>query len=163
MGCARGLYQNAHDGILPRWFGHSNRHGTPDYSMIFNLVCSLVLLFVGSPLEIYIFSNMGYLFACAIAMIGYGIWRREGYGHVKRPVKMPGWVPPLALFVGVILMGDWLVGGFYASDYAVGAGRRELFLIGLLLLLLYIPLYYWRQLEDRKLGRKSFASSASGD
>jgi amino acid transporter len=41
MGCGRSLYQVAQDGLLPRIFCHTNRHGAPDYAMAFNLICSL--------------------------------------------------------------------------------------------------------------------------
>ena len=46
MGCGRSLYQAAHDGMLPRIFQPTNRHGAPDYATVFNLACSVVILFV---------------------------------------------------------------------------------------------------------------------
>src|SRR5438105_14822665 len=49
MGCGRALYQVASDGLLPRLFQHTNRHGVPDSAMAFNLVCSIVVVFFGSP------------------------------------------------------------------------------------------------------------------
>ena len=61
MGVGRSLYQAAEDGQLPRFFQHKNRHGVPDYSMAFNVVCSMLLVLLGSPVRIYIISNGGYL------------------------------------------------------------------------------------------------------
>src|SRR5262249_43196776 len=43
MGVGRSLYQISEDGLIPRWFQHKNRHGVPDYSMGFNVVCSMIL------------------------------------------------------------------------------------------------------------------------
>src|SRR5260221_5257659 len=60
MGVGRSLYQAAEDGQLPRWFEHKNRHVVPAYAVAFNVVCSALLVLLGSPLRIYIISNGGY-------------------------------------------------------------------------------------------------------
>lgn len=151
MGCARGLYQNSRDGMLPRWFGKTNKHGAPHNAMLFNLVASIILLLSGTPLEIYIFSNMGYLFACAMAMIGYWVYRNSN-PDPARPVKMPAWMAPLSLVIGVFLMFCWIFGGFYSADYILGdPSKRYLFWLGLGLLGLYFPLYAWRKADDKRL------------
>jgi amino acid transporter len=100
-------------------------------------------------LEIYVFSNMGYLLACALAFVGYAIYRMKR-ADLPRPVKMPGWMSPLALIVGIAYLAIWLIGGYIASDYAVGPDRRELFWIGIVVVALYFPLYWWRKAEDRR-------------
>ena len=38
-GTARSLHQMSMDGQFPRFFQHTNSHGVPDRSMIFNVVC----------------------------------------------------------------------------------------------------------------------------
>ncbi|MGL6278018.1 MAG: APC family permease [Gaiella sp.] len=146
MGASRGLYQNAHDGILPKAFGWTNKHGAPSFSMLFSLVFSVGILCIGQILQIYIFSNMGYLFAAAISLVGYGVFRATQDG-VERELRMPRWMGPIGLIVGVGLLILWAVGGWYATQYAVGAGYDwyglpTLFLIGLILLALYFPLYW---------------------
>jgi MFS family permease len=110
------------------------------------------VLTVGSPLQIYIFSNMGYLFALAVSLVGYGIFRatRE---NTPRELKMPRAFGPIGLIVGVIGLLLWAIGGYYAADYAVGSGYRWLYWIGLLLLVLYFPLYWWRVMEDKAAAR----------
>src|SRR5262249_25572717 len=75
MGVGRSLYQIADDGLIPRWFGKLNRHGSPGNAMIFNVGCSLAVLLFGSPLPIYIFSNIGYLLAIVLALGGYFLHR----------------------------------------------------------------------------------------
>ena len=148
MGASRGLYQNAHDGILPRIFGSVNSHGAPSFAMLFSLGFSFAVLCLGSPLQIYVFSNMGYLFAVAISLVGYGIFRARR-NSVERPLVMPAFMGPAGLIVGIGFLLLWLVGGYYAADYAVGEGYRWLYWIGLILLALYFPLNMLRGVEDR--------------
>lgn len=147
MGCARSLYQIAEDGLIPRWFGKLNRNRVPGNAMAFNVVCSAVVLFFGSPLQVYVFSNMGYLLACAIALIGYYI-HRSRRPDLERPVRLPGFVQYIALAVGLFFLVIWAVGGYLAADYVVAADQRWLFFLGLAILALYLPLYWWRQKTD---------------
>ena len=129
MGCGRSLYQAAHDGLLPRFFQHTNRHGAPDYAMAFNLACSVVVVFIASPLEIYIFSNMGYLLSVCLALFGYFL-HRQRHPDVPRPVRMPGFLRYVALAIGVAVLFVWIYGGYHASDLAVGPGKRVAVLPG---------------------------------
>jgi len=160
MGASRGLYQNSHDGILPKAFGWANKHKAPSFAMLVSLGCSIAVLTVGSPLQIYVFSNMGYLFALAVSMVGYGVFRatRE---DTARDLKMPRAFGPLALIVGVAGLLLWAIGGYYAADYVVGTGYRWLYWIGLILLVLYFPLYWWRTIEDKSAGGSAEAAAAS--
>jgi amino acid transporter len=151
MGASRGLYQNSHDGILPKAFGWSNSHHAPSFAMLFSLFFSIGVLCLGSPLQIYVFSNMGYLFAVAVSLIGYGIFRATRNDE-PRPLVMPVWMGPLGLILGIGLLLLWAIGGYFAADYAVGTGYRWLYWIGLILLALYFPLYWFRRLEDRAGG-----------
>ena len=148
MGCARSLYQVAHDGLLPTFLQHTNRHGVPDSAMAFNLVCSIVVVFFGSPLEIYIFSNMGYLLSVCLTLFGYFLYRQR-HPTVPRPVRMPGFLRFIALGLAVFFLCVWMYGGYYASDVTVAAGKRWLFFLGLGIILLYLLLYaYRRYVED---------------
>jgi amino acid transporter len=151
MGASRGLYQNAQDGILPKAFGWLNKHQAPSFAMLVSLGSSIAVLSLGSPLQIYVFSNMGYLLALAISLIGYGLFRsmRE---NTPRQLKMPRAFGPIGLLVGVVGLLLWVVGGYYSADYAVGPGYRWLYWIGLALVALYFPLNWWRILEDRAGG-----------
>jgi amino acid transporter len=162
MGASRGLWQNAHDGILPRFFGNTNKHGAPSTSMLLSLVLSIAVLMVGSALQIYIFSNMGYLFALSASLIGYGIFRARR-DDLERPLRMPAVMGPIAILLGVLSIGLWLIGGYYAADYAVGAGYRWLYWVGLILLALYIPLVAWRRAEDRSMGTTEYSRAVAGD
>src|SRR5260221_6525580 len=81
IGVGRSLYQAAEDGQLPRWFEHKNRHGVPDYAMAFNVVCSAILVLLGSPLRIYIISNGGELVVCCLALACYFVLRPHRPAH----------------------------------------------------------------------------------
>ena len=166
MGASRGLYQNAHDGILPKAFGWTNSHGAPSFAMLFSLIFSIGVLCIGQILQIYIFSNMGYLFAVALSLVGYGIFRSTR-DSVERPLRMPAWMGPVALVTGILFLLLWLVGGWYATQYAVGTGYDwnglpTLFFGGLFLLLLYFPLTWWRGMEDRAASADGETSGAAG-
>ena len=150
MGCSRSLYQVAHDGVIPKFFQHTNHHGVPDYAMLFNLAASIVVVFLGSPLEIYIFSNMGYLLSVSFALIGYFLYRQH-HPHRVRPLRMPEFMKYLALIIGLFFLFVWAYGGYYSSDIAVGPGKRWLFFWGLGICFLYLPLHAYRRfVEDRK-------------
>jgi amino acid transporter len=158
MGCGRSLYQVATDGLLPKFFEHTNRHGVPDRAMAFNLICSIVVVFFGSPFEIYIFSNMGYLLSVSLALIGYFFYR-QWHPQLERPVKMPGALRYLALAIGAFFLFVWIYGGYYASDIAVAAGKRWLYFLGLGIIMLYVPLYSYRRFTDGR-ARKELEDAA---
>lgn len=159
MGCGRSLYQIAEDGLLPRWFHHLNEHRVPDRAMFFNLVCSVIVVLFGSPLRIYIFSNMGYLLACAMALGGYFL-HRQFRPELSRPVRMPGWMRWLALASFIFFMIIWAYGGWNAPKLVVGPNESSfLFFLGLVVIAAYVPLYYWRRAADRRAGRTDTSES----
>ena len=71
MGVARSLFQASEDRLLPRFFMHQNKHHVPDRAMIFNVICAMLVGLFGSPVRIYIFSNVGYIVAVAGSLYGY--------------------------------------------------------------------------------------------
>jgi len=147
MGCSRSLYQVAQDDVLPKFFLHTNSHGVPDYAMFFTLAISIIVVFFGSPFEIYIFSNMGYMVCVHLALIGYFLYRHY-HPELPRPLRMPEWLKYVALILGIFLIFVWAYGGYYASDIAVAAGKRWLFFLGLALVFMYLPLYAYRRFVE---------------
>lgn len=153
MGVGRSLFQVAEDGLIPKWFMHTNKHGVPDHAMMFNVACSAVVVLFGSPLRIYIFSNMGYLLACAFAMFGYFI-HRQYRPELARPVRMPGWMRWFALASAAFFIFVWAYGGWRAPALVVDAGEGPfLFWLGIAIITAYLPLYLWRQASDRREAR----------
>jgi amino acid transporter len=149
MGCARSLYQASSDGVLPRWFGHLNRHGVPDRAMAFNVVCSAIVLLFGSPLRIYIFSNIGYLFACMMGFFAY-FAHRHSRQELERPFRLPGFMRWAALAIGLVCAVLWIFGGWNSPSVVVGTPSHSLFLLGVLVLAAYAPLHLWRRFSDRR-------------
>ncbi|HKS90502.1 MAG TPA: APC family permease [Tepidiformaceae bacterium] len=149
MGCARSLYQASEDGMLPRWFGHLNTHGVPARAMAFNVVCSFLVLLFGSPLRIYIFSNMGYLFSAGLVFFAY-FAHRQTRPTIHRPVRLPGFMRWLSLAIGLFVLVLWLFGGWNSPAIVIGTPSHTLFFVGVLILAAYIPLHMWRRITDRR-------------
>jgi len=160
MGCGRSLYQAAADGQLPRWFQHTNRFGVPDYAMAFNVVCSALLVLLGSPVRIYIISNGGYLLSCLLAFGGYFVYRHLR-PDVERPFRLPTFAKWGALAVFVIWTVIYFYGGWNSPKIVVGPHQGPgLYLLGLLIVALYAPLYWWRAWQDRKLAAAAGGGAA---
>ena len=70
---------------------------------------------------------------------------------------MPNWMSPLAMILGVGLLALWAVGGYLSPKYVVGTNQQWLWWVGLLLLVLYVPLYMWRMAEDKRMGGTAYA------
>src|SRR4051812_20517319 len=114
MGCARSLHQMSIDGQFPRIFSRVNKHGVPSFSMGFNVICSLIVVFFGGAVEIYTFSNVGYLGSFIPVLIGYYLLRRFR-PDMKRPVRMPGFFKYIALAMAALYFVIWSYGG---DEYA---------------------------------------------
>jgi amino acid transporter len=149
MGCGRSLFQAAEDGALPAWFGKVNRYGVPSRSMMFNVVCSALVVLFGSPVRIYIFSNAGYLFSCSLSLPGYFVYR-----HMRPDVPRDYRLPTFVKWIALAIFAFWAVVYFYgrwnAPSIVVGPGTSPfLFILGLLIMATYIPLHLWRRRADK--------------
>ena len=152
MGVGRSLYQAAEDGLLPRWFEKKNRHGVPGNAMAFNVVCAAILVLLGSPLRIYIISNGGYLLSCSLAFAGYFVYRQLR-PDTPRPFRLPTFAKWGALFVFIVWMAIYFFGGWNSPKIILADPHQGpwLYLLGLLIVALYAPLYWWRAWQDRRL------------
>ncbi|MGI8863535.1 MAG: APC family permease [Solirubrobacteraceae bacterium] len=151
-GTARSLHQMSTDGQFPRFFQHVNRHGVPDRSMMFNVACSILVVFAGGAVEIYTFSNVGYLASFIPVLVGYYLLRKHR-PNVRRPFRLPEWMKYVALAMAALYAVIYFYGGpVYASCSCNAAGRKTLpyYFIGIGVLLMYLPLYYWRKRDDRR-------------
>jgi amino acid transporter len=151
-GTARSLHQMSTDGQFPKFFQHVNRHGVPDRSMMFNVACSIIVVFFGGAVEIYTFSNVGYLASFIPVLIGYYLLRKHR-PNVRRPFKLPEWMKYVALVIAAMYAIIYFWGGpVYASCSCSQAGRSTLpyYFIGLAVLAAYYPLYLWRKRGDAR-------------
>jgi amino acid transporter len=118
--------------------------------MAFNLVASIVVVFFGSPARIYIFSNAGYLFSCALALLGYFVFRHLR-PEVARPFRLPTVFKWLALGIFAFWVVVYFYGGYNAPSIVVSATEGPfLFFLGLVIMATYVPLNWWRQRSDRR-------------
>jgi amino acid transporter len=158
MGCARGLHQMAIDGQFPRIFARVNTHGVPSFSMFFNVVCSIIVVFLGGAVQIYTFSNVGYLASFLPVLFGYFLLRRWR-PDIARPVRLPWYFAYIALAMFALYAVIWAVGGpLFASfpidtnfDGVPDGDAKIYYILGVITLLTYIPFYlYRRHVEDPK-------------
>ena len=161
-GTARSLHQMSTDGHFPKFFARTNSHGVPGHSMAFNVACSIIVVFMGGAVQIYTFSNVGYLFSFLPVLVGYYLLRRDR-PNVRRPFRLPEFMKYAALGLALVYAIVYFWGGpVYAACTCSLAGKSTLpyYFIGIATLLTYLPLYWWRKkVEDR---RDAAAAAESG-
>jgi amino acid transporter len=147
MGCSRSVYQMALDGEFPRWFTKLNHHGVPANAMVFNVVCSLIVVMAGGAVEIYSFSNVGYVVSFIPVLIGYYLLRQDK-PDLRRPFKLPEFMKYVALGLAAVFFVFWLFGGIWYSKL----GNVEVYYwAGWVTLAAYLPLYWYRvYVEDKR-------------
>ncbi len=152
-GTARSLHQMSTDGHFPKFFGRVNSHGVPGHSMAFNVACSIIVVFMGGAVQIYTFSNVGYLFSFLPVLVGYFLLRKYR-PNVRRPFRLPEWMKYAALALALFYAVVYFWGGpMYASCSCSQAGKSTLpyYFIGIGTLLTYLPLYWYRKrVEDKR-------------
>jgi amino acid transporter len=154
MGSARALHQMSIDGEFPRIFSSVNKHGVPGFSMSFNVVCSILLVFTGGAVEIYSLSNVGYLASFIPVLVGYYLLRKYR-PDMRRPVRLPEFFKYIALAMAIGYFIIWSYGGLVYTSLPNallnGSDTRIYFFIGWAILLSYLPLYWYRvKVEDPK-------------
>src|SRR5579875_586072 len=163
-GTARSLHQMATDGHFPKFFTRVNSHGVPGHAMAFNVAFSIIVVFMGGAVQIYTFSNVGYLFSFLPVLVGYYILRRDR-PNVRRPFRLPEWMKYVALALAALYAIIYVWGGpVYASCACNAAGTTTLpyYFIGIAVLLTYLPLYWYRtKIEDRRGGEHEFEANRS--
>jgi amino acid transporter len=164
-GTARSLHQMSTDGQFPKFFQHVNHHGVPNRAMIFNVVCSILVVFAGGAVQIYTLSNVGYLASFIPVLVGYFLLRRMR-PNLRRPFKLPGWMKWVALAIALFYAVIYFYGGpVYASCACNAAGTKTLpyYFIGWGVLLAYLPLYWYRKrIEDKRAPAGDAVSPPAG-
>jgi amino acid transporter len=117
--------------------------------MAFNVVCSLLVILAGGAVQIYSFSNVGYTASLTLVVFAYFLLRQRR-PDLERPYRLPEFMKWVALGIGTFFAIVWLLGGIFYSNIG---DTLTYYLIGIGVLLLYIPLYLWRtQVEDKRVG-----------
>ena len=94
--------------------------------MFTNVGASLAIAFMGGAIEIYSFSNVGYLGSFIPVLIGYYLLRRFR-PDVARPFRLPEFFKYVALALAGLYFIVWLGGGIIYS--AIG-GQAVYYFIG---------------------------------
>ncbi len=156
MGCARSLYQMSLDGQCPRILGHVNRHNVPDVSMGLNTILNIALILFGAPAAIYVFSNVGYVGSFVPVLLGY-YYLRKWKPDLERPFRLPEWMKYVAFIIAVLYFFVWAVGIPACAIKGCVLGGMASWIGGLVVVIAYFPLYWWRQAEDRRRGTTEHA------
>jgi len=152
-GTSRSLAQMSIDGNFPRIFGRLNAHGVPSAGMVFTVICAIIVTFMGGAVQIYTFSNVGYLIPFFTVLFAYW-WLRRTRPNLPRPVRLPGFMKYVALAILAFYLFIYIYGGpIYADCACNAAGKKTLvyYFLGFGALAMYFPLYLWRhRVEDRR-------------
>jgi amino acid transporter len=120
---------------------------------MFNVVVMIAVVFMGGAVEIYTFSNVGYLASFLPVLVGYYLLRKDR-PNLRRPFKLPEFMKYVALGLALFYAIIYFYGGpVYASCPCSLAGRNTLvyYIIGLVTLATYLPLYWYRKrVEDKR-------------
>jgi amino acid transporter len=146
MGCSRSLYQMSLDGQFPRFYQHVNKYHVPDRAMMTNIGVSFAIVFMGGAIEIYSFSNVGYLGSFIPVLVGYYLLRKHR-PNVTRPFRLPEYFKWVALALAVLYFIVWLGGGV---AYSFIGDQAIYYFIGWVVAACYLPLYWLRKREDRR-------------
>jgi len=151
-GTSRSLAQMSIDGNFPKVFGRLNSYGVPSYGMIFTVIAAIGVTFMGGAVQIYTFSNVGYLIPFFAVLFAYW-YLRHTRPNLPRPVKLPGFMKWVALLVLAFYLFIYVYGGpTYASCTCSQAGKSTLpfYFLGFAALALYLPLYWYRHAVENK-------------
>src|SRR4029077_10952686 len=112
-------------------------------------------------LRIYIISNGGYLLSCSLALLGYFIYRQLRPG-TPRPVRLLTFAKWIALAIFIVWAFIYFYGGWNSPKIILADPHQGpgLYLLGLLIVALYAPLYWWRAWQDRRLAAGGAAARA---
>ncbi len=156
MGSGRSLYQMALDGEFPRFFQRLNKHGVPGNAMLFNVACSLVVVLAGGATQIYTFSNVGYTASFIPVLVGYFLLRQDK-PNLNRPFRLPEFMKWVALLMAAAYFVIWLYGGLIYSKIG---GAEIYYFLGWVVLLSYLPFYWYRRyVEDPRYARLARAGA----
>ena len=149
-GSSRALYGLAARGLTLRQFHKLNSHGVPARAMGIDMVVNLLILFfVGNVTGIIFASNLGYLIAVVLTLVGFLILRRRHPEWQLTLCRHPLWIPGaalLALFnIAVIIVG-------FLNPAAAGYGGHFEQFVAVAVLLVSLLFFAYRRLIQESDG-----------
>lgn len=147
LGSARAMHSMATEGNLPKIFANVNAHGTPVFSMVVIGIFNLGLIAIGgAPAAILAASAIGYVCANGISLFAYVKAKMNPHlVGLERPFKAPGGWKYVALLFGLFNIPLCLIGVMYLN---IIEGSFTTTAVGVIVLSLYIPLWFYSQHES---------------
>ncbi|TGE33877.1 amino acid permease [Desulfosporosinus sp. Sb-LF] len=143
FGSARAMESMAKEENLPAIFGKTNIHGTPVFEMVVTALFNMALIMLKSPAAVLAASAIGYICANGISLFAYvKVYSDKRFRSLPREFKAPSGWKIIALICALINIPLYLVGITYLN--ALDSGWSST-LVGLGVLLLYIPLWFYTQ------------------
>ncbi|MGX9221954.1 APC family permease (plasmid) [Massilia varians] len=154
----RALYGISAEKMSIRQFDQLNSAGMPSRALWATMVVNLLILVaIGNPIAILIASNLGYILAITLAVIGFLLLRRDRKDW-PRPIRLSNaWIP--VAFLVAAFNAFILVMGILNPDLSYAGGVKEV-MLGFGMLLIGVVLYVYRKIvQDR--GRLSWREAVS--
>ena len=160
LGSSRTLYFMGHEGNMPKIFTFTNKNGAPLFAMLFQAVMGVVFIIIihfGSVGMILAASSFGFSFALGMGMLAFITARRNPrFKDLPRPYRAPpGWfyvacfLMCYQFFVLIPCLAYWCInGGIENGTFSV--------IIGAVILLCYIPLWFFLQYKQGQAEESCF-------
>jgi amino acid transporter len=159
LGSSRAMHSMATEGNLPKFFGKTNRHGTPFVAMLVIGIFNLVLISMGSAAAILAASAIGYTCANGISLFAYVRAKTHpSFADLERPFKAPKNWKSVAMIFGLFNVPLCLVGVVYLNSLEIGWASTW---VGFIVLGLYVPIWFYTQHQTRRSNRKAPATASS--
>ncbi|MCQ2079071.1 MAG: APC family permease [archaeon] len=160
LGSSRTLYFMGYEGNMPKFFTKTNRNGAPLTAMFFQFamgIMFIVIIHFGSVGMILAASSFGFSFALGMGMLAFVVSRiSPRFKDLERPYRAPrGWfyvacgLTVYQFFVLIPCLAYWCInGGIENGTFSV--------VIGAVILLLYIPIWFIVQYVNGKDDERCF-------
>ena len=160
LGSSRTLYFMGHEGNMPKIFTFTNKNGAPLFAMLFQSIMGVVFIIIihfGSVGMILAASSFGFSFALGMGMLAFITARKNPrFKDLPRPYRAPpGWYYVACFlmfyqfFVLIPCLAYWCInGGIENGTFSV--------IIGAVILLCYVPLWFLLQFQQGKAEESCF-------
>ncbi|MGI6009613.1 MAG: APC family permease [Methanomethylophilus sp.] len=159
LGSSRTLFAMSQNGNMPKFISKTNKNGAPIYAMMFQFVVGICMIPLGTPGMILAASSFGFCFALGMAMASFIKTHRDPrFKDQPRQWSAPrGWyyVAWALMFYQFFILIPCLA---YESSVLYGV---KSVIIGAVILLIYIPIWFALQHQQKKEQAQSAAPPSS--